>query len=57
MALQPVLRQLNRKEFKYIGQQIEKARMAFTRIQDQLYSQSNDELIVQEKELLIKLEK
>ena len=37
-ALQPVLRQLNRKEFQFIGQQIEKSRMELTVIQDQLYS-------------------
>lgn len=57
MALQLVQRQLNRKEFKYIGQQIEKARLELIRIQDQLYSQSNDESIDQEKEILLKLEK
>ena len=33
-ALQPVLKQLNRKEFKYIGNQIEMARMEVTSIQN-----------------------
>ena len=56
-ALQPVLKQLNRKEFKYIGNQIEKARMEVTSIQNQLNGQVTDELIMQEKEMLIKLEK
>ncbi|XP_015081413.1 uncharacterized protein LOC107025058 [Solanum pennellii] len=34
-----------------------KARMELAEIQEQLYSQANDELIAKEKELLIKLEK
>ena len=55
--LQPVLEQLNRKEFKYIGKQIEMARMEVANIQTQLSVQVTDELIMQEKEMLIKLEK
>ena len=56
-ALQPVLKQLNKREFKYIGQQIEEARNELAGIQDQLYSQANDELVTKEKELLINIEK
>nr|XP_025884622.1 uncharacterized protein LOC112940607 [Solanum lycopersicum] len=56
-ALQPVLKQLNRKEFKYIGNQIEMARMEVTSIQNQLNVQVTNELIMQEKKMLIKLEK
>ncbi|XP_015075531.1 uncharacterized protein LOC107019625 [Solanum pennellii] len=57
MDLQHVLKQLNRKEFKYIGKQIEMARLEIAKVQDQLNEQATDELIVQEKELLIKHEK
>ena len=56
-ALQPVLKQLNRKEFKYISNQIEEARNELGDIQYQLYHQARDELVVKEKELLLKLEK
>ena len=55
MDLQHVLKPLNRKEFKYIGKQIEMARVEIAKVQDQLNEQATDELIVQEKELLIKL--
>ncbi|XP_015081362.1 uncharacterized protein LOC107024978 [Solanum pennellii] len=57
MDLQHVLKQLNRKEFKYIRKQIEMARLEIAKVQDQLSKQATDDLIVQEKELLIKLEK
>ena len=57
MNLQHVLKQLNRKEFKYIGKHIEMAILEIEKVQDQLNEQATDELIVQEKELLIKLEK
>ena len=56
-ALQPVLRQLNKREFQYIGQKIEKTRRELVELQDQLYSQASDQLVTKEKELLIKLEK
>ena len=55
--LQPVLKQLNRKKFNYIGKQIEMARMEVANIQNQLNDQITDELIMQEKKMLIKLEK
>ena len=48
-ALQPVLNQLNRREFKYIGQQFEEARNELAGIQDQLYSQATDKLVTKEK--------
>nr|XP_010312970.1 uncharacterized protein LOC104644590 [Solanum lycopersicum] len=56
-ALQPVLKQLNRKEFKYISNQIEEARNELGDIQYQLYHQARYELVAKEKELLLKLEK
>ena len=46
--LQPVLTQLNNKEFKYIGKQIEMARVEIAKVQDQLNEQATDEIIVQE---------
>ena len=49
MDLQHVLKQLNRKEFKYIGKQIEMARMEIAKVQDQLNEQATDKIIVQEK--------
>jgi len=57
IALQPALRQLNNKEFKYISQQIEKARYELSRIQEELYDQATNDLVEQEKEILMKLEK
>ncbi|XP_010317681.1 uncharacterized protein [Solanum lycopersicum] len=54
-ALHPVLRQLNRREFQYIGQKIEKTKSELVELQEQLYSQASDELVTKEKELLIKL--
>ena len=57
MDLQHVLKQLNRKEFKYFGKQIEMDRLEIAKVQDQLCKQATDDLILQEKELLIKLEK
>ena len=57
MDLQHVLKQLTRKKFKYIGKQIEMARVEIAKVQDQLNEQATNELIVQEKELLIKIEK
>nr|XP_004239563.1 uncharacterized protein LOC101259634 [Solanum lycopersicum] len=56
-ALQPVLKQLNRREFKYIGKQIEEARNDLADIQNQLCNQANDDLVTKEKDLLTKLEK
>nr|XP_010321228.1 uncharacterized protein LOC104647500 [Solanum lycopersicum] len=56
-ALQPVLRQLNGREFQYIGQKIEKTRSELVELQEQLYSQARDELVAKEKELLINMEK
>nr|XP_004253227.1 uncharacterized protein LOC101244567 [Solanum lycopersicum] len=55
--LQHVLKQLNRKEFKCIGKQIDMARIEVANVQIQLNEQVTDEFIVKEKELLIKLEK
>ena len=55
--LQHRLQHLNRKEFKYIGKQIEQDRIEVANVQTQLNEQATDELIVKEKELLIKLEK
>ena len=55
--LQPVLTQLNNKEFKYIGKQIEMARVEIVKVQDQLNEKVTDELVRMEKELLVKLEK
>ena len=55
--LQPFLTQLNNKEFKYIGKQIEMARVEIENVQDQLKEKVTDELVGMEKELLIKLEK
>ena len=52
-----MLKQLNRKEFKCIGKQIDMARIEVANVQIQLNEQVTDELIVKEKELLIKLEK
>ena len=52
-----MLKQLNRKEFKCIGKQIDMARIEVANVQNQLNEQATDELIVKEKELLIKLEK
>ena len=57
MDLQHVLKQLNRKEFKYIRKQIEMARLEIAKVQDQLNDKATDDLVVKEKELLIKLEK
>ena len=56
-ALQPVLRQLNKKEFQYIGKKIKKARSELEDLQDKIYNQAQDDLVNQEKELLIQLEK
>ena len=56
-ALQPVLRQLNKKEFQYIGQKIEKARNELEDLQEKLYNQAQDDLVNKERELLIQLEK
>ena len=39
-ALQPVLRQLNRKEFQYRGQKIHKTRSELVELQEQIYSQA-----------------
>ena len=47
--LQQVLNQLNKKQIKYIGKQIEMARLEIAKVQDQLNDQATDELIVQEK--------
>ncbi|XP_004252413.1 uncharacterized protein [Solanum lycopersicum] len=55
--LQPVLTQLNKKEFEYIGKQIEMARVEIAKVQDQLKEKATDEIVGMEKELLIKLEK
>ena len=55
--LQPVLTQLNNKEFKYIGKQIEMARVEIVKVQYQLNEKVTDELVRMEKELLVKLEK
>ena len=55
-ALQPFLRNLNRKEFQYIGQKIEKPRSKLADLQEKLYSQAKDELVTKEIELLLKLE-
>ena len=52
-----MLKQLNRKEFKCIGKQIDMARIEVANVQIQLNEQVTDEFIVKEKELLIKLEK
>ena len=52
-ALHPALRQLNRREFQYIGQKTEKTRSELVDLQDQLYNQASDELVTKEKELLI----
>ncbi|KAH0746140.1 hypothetical protein KY285_007797 [Solanum tuberosum] len=57
IALQLALRQLNNKEFKYISQQIEKARYELSRIQEELYDEATDDLVEQEKEIMMKLEK
>ena len=57
MDLQHVLKQWNRKEFKYLGMQIEMARLEIAKVQDQLNEKATDELVVKENELLIKLEK
>lgn len=46
-ALQPVLRQLNNKEFKFISQKMEKAREELNRIQEHITSQATDEQIDQ----------
>ncbi|XP_004252684.1 uncharacterized protein [Solanum lycopersicum] len=54
---QQVLTQLNKKEFKYIGKQIEMARVETVNVPDQLKEKATDELVGMEKELLIKLEK
>ncbi|XP_015068674.1 uncharacterized protein LOC107013227 [Solanum pennellii] len=51
-ALQPVLRQLNKREFQYIGQKIEKARSELEDLQEKLYNQAQDDLVIKEKELL-----
>ena len=56
-ALQPNLRQLNKKEFQYIGQKIEKARSELEDLQEKLYNQAQDDLVNKERELLIQLEK
>ena len=55
--LQLVLTQLNNKEFKYVGKQIEMARVEIENVQDQLKEKVTDELVRMEKELLKKLEK
>ncbi|KAH0712194.1 hypothetical protein KY289_008153 [Solanum tuberosum] len=57
IALQLAVRQLNNKEFKYISQQIEKARYELSRIQEELYDEATDDLVEQEKEIMMKLEK
>ncbi|XP_049381299.1 uncharacterized protein LOC125845827 [Solanum stenotomum] len=57
IALQSALRQLNNKEFKYISQQIEKARYELSRIQEELFDQATGDLVEQEKEIMMKLEK
>lgn len=46
-ALQPVLRQLNNKEFKFISQKMEKTREELNRIQEHITSQATDEQIDQ----------
>ena len=56
-ALQPVLRQMNKKEFQFIGKKIEKARSELKELQEKLYNQAQDDLVIKEKELLIQLEK
>ena len=47
--LQHVLKKLNRKDFKYIGKQIDMARIEVANVQIQLNEQVTDELILQEK--------
>ena len=56
-ALQPILRQLNKKEFQFTHQKIEKARSELEELQEKLYNQAQDDLVIKEKELLIQLEK
>ncbi|KAK4729874.1 hypothetical protein R3W88_022862 [Solanum pinnatisectum] len=46
-AFQPVLRQLNNKEFKFISQKMENAREELNRIQEHITSQATDEQIDQ----------
>lgn len=55
--LQPVLRHLNNTDFKGISQNIDQARQELNRIQKQMNHNITDELVAQEKETLIKLEK
>ncbi|KAH0699031.1 hypothetical protein KY284_013246 [Solanum tuberosum] len=57
IALQPALRHLNSKEIKYISHQIDKARYELSKIQEELYDQATNDLVYQEKEILMKLEK
>lgn len=56
-ALQPVLRHLDNTQFKLISQKIDKARNDLSKIQKKLANKMTDELVDQEKETLINMEK
>ncbi|XP_060190886.1 uncharacterized protein LOC132620215 [Lycium barbarum] len=56
-ALKPALRKLNNTEFKFIRVKIENAKTELNRVQEHLSVHATDNMIIQEKKILLNLEK
>ncbi|XP_060195411.1 uncharacterized protein LOC132624686 [Lycium barbarum] len=56
-ALKPALRKLNNTEFKFIRAKIDTARTELNRVQEHLFVHATDNMIIQEKNILLNLEK
>lgn len=56
-ALRVVLKKLNVEEFKFIKRKIELSRIELEKVQQDINSDSNAEMLLKEKELMMNLEK